>query len=139
MTVLNSEHCVKSSYFFYYYQGKQQIHLKLKARLIRSIVLVPMSCYMENMKLKMSRGNAGKKREEKIFKYIVLVAQSCPTLCDPTDIAHQAPLSMGISSKKTGVDRHSHLQGLFLTQGSNSCLRHCRQILYHLKHQGSPI
>ena len=32
-------------------------------------------------------------------KYIVLclVAQSCPTLCDPMNcIAHQAPLSMGI-------------------------------------------
>ena len=55
---------------------------------------------MENMKLKMSRGNAGKKREEKIFKYVVLVAQSCLTLCDPMDVAHQAPLSMGISSKK---------------------------------------
>ena len=27
-------------------------------------------------------------------------------------------------------------QGIFLTQGSNSGLLHCRQILYHLSHQG---
>jgi len=30
------------------------------------------------------------------------------------------------------------LQGIFLTQGSNPDLPHCRQILYHLTHQGSP-
>ena len=32
----------------------------------------------------------------------------------------------------------SLLQGIFLTQGSNSGLPHCRWILYHLSHQGSP-
>ena len=31
------------------------------------------------------------------------------------------------------------LQGIFLTQGSNSGLPHCRQMLYHLSHQGSPF
>ena len=31
------------------------------------------------------------------------------------------------------------LQGIFLTQGSNLGLLHCRQSLYHLSHQGSPI
>jgi len=33
---------------------------------------------------------------------------------------------------------HCLLQGIFLTQGSNPGLLHCRQILYHLSHQGSP-
>ena len=33
---------------------------------------------------------------------------------------------------------HSLLQGIFLTQGLNTGLSHCRQILYHLSHQGSP-
>ena len=33
---------------------------------------------------------------------------------------------------------HSFLQGIFLTQGSNSDLPNCRWILYHLSHQGSP-
>ena len=36
--------------------------------------------------------------------------------------------------KNTGVGSHSLLQGIFLTQGSNLCLLHCRQILYHLSH-----
>ena len=38
----------------------------------------------------------------------------------------------------TGVGCHSLLQGVFLTQESNLGLSHCRQILYHLSHQGSP-
>ena len=42
-------------------------------------------------------------------------------------IARQALLSMGFSSKNTGVGRHALLQGIFLTQGSNLglwCLPH---------------
>ena len=30
------------------------------------------------------------------------VAQSCPTLCDPWTVAHQAPLSMGFSRQEYG-------------------------------------
>ena len=33
---------------------------------------------------------------------------------------------------------HSHLQGIFPTQGWNPGLPHCRQVLYQLSHQGSP-
>ena len=33
---------------------------------------------------------------------------------------------------------HFLLQGIFLTQGSNPGLPHCRQTLYRLSHQGSP-
>ena len=40
--------------------------------------------------------------------------------------------------QNTGVGSRSLLQGIFLTQGSNPGLPHCRQILYHLSHQGSP-
>ena len=39
--------------------------------------------------------------------------------------------------KNTGVDCHSLLQGIFLTQGLNLGLLHCRQIPYHLSHQES--
>ena len=35
------------------------------------------------------------------------------------------------------MDCHFLLQGIFPTQGSNLGLPHCRQILYHLSHQGS--
>ena len=38
--------------------------------------------------------------------------------------------------KNTRVDCHSLLQGIFLTQGSNSGLPHCRQTLYWLSHWG---
>ena len=38
----------------------------------------------------------------------------------------------------TGVGSLSLLQGIFPTQGSNPGLPHCRRILYHLSHQGSP-
>ena len=41
--------------------------------------------------------------------------------------------------KNTGVGSNCLLQGTFLIQGSNPGLLHCRQILYQLSHQGSPI
>ena len=40
--------------------------------------------------------------------------------------------------KNSGVGCHALLQGIFPTQGSNPDLPHCRWILYHLSHQGSP-
>ena len=40
--------------------------------------------------------------------------------------------------KNTGVGSHSLLQGIFPNQGSNLSFLHCRQILYHLSHQGIP-
>ena len=39
--------------------------------------------------------------------------------------------------KSTGVGCYFLLQGIFLTQGSNPGLPHCRQMLYRLSHQGS--
>ena len=35
------------------------------------------------------------------------------------------------------MDCHIFLQGIIPTQGSNPSLPHCRQILYHLSHQGN--
>ena len=40
--------------------------------------------------------------------------------------------------KNTGMGSYSFLQGIFPTQGSNSGLLHCKQVLYHLSQQGSP-
>ena len=40
--------------------------------------------------------------------------------------------------QNTGVGSLSLLRGIFSTQGSKPGLLHCRQILYHLSHQGSP-
>ena len=40
--------------------------------------------------------------------------------------------------KNIGVSCHAFLQGIFPTKGLNPRLPHCRQILYHLSHQGIP-
>ena len=40
--------------------------------------------------------------------------------------------------KTTGLSCDFFLQGIFLTQGSNLGLPHCRQIPFHLSHQGGP-
>ena len=62
----------------------------------------------------------------------VKVAQSFLTLCDPMD-CRDSP------GQNTVICRLSLLQGIFPTQGWNPGLPHCRQILYHLSHRGSPI
>ena len=73
-----------------------------------------------------------------LFLLCVLIAQSCLTLCDPM-ICSSPVFSCPFPGKSTGVGCHFLLQGIFLTQGSNPGLLHCRQILYHLSHQGSPL
>ena len=40
--------------------------------------------------------------------------------------------------QNAGVGNLSLLQRIFPTEGSNPGLLHCRQILYHLRHKGSP-
>ena len=40
--------------------------------------------------------------------------------------------------KNTGMGCHFLPQGIFLTQGLNPCLLHCRQILYPLSHGEAP-
>ena len=46
---------------------------------------------------------------------------------------------MNSSGKDTGVGCHSLLQGIFLTQGLNPGLLHCRQILKGLSHSREAI
>ena len=68
-----------------------------------------------------------------------LVAQLCPTLCDSMDCSPPDSSVHGDSpGKNSGVGCHALLQGIFPSQGLNPGLPHCRQILYHLSHQGSP-
>ena len=64
------------------------------------------------------------------------VAQSCPTLWDPMDPRLLCPWDF--LGKSTRVGCHFLLQGVFLTQGSNPGLLHCRQTLYGLSQLGSP-
>ena len=70
---------------------------------------------------------------------VMLVAQSCSTFCDPTSYSPTSLLCPCDSpGKNTGVDCHSLLQRIFLTQGLNPGLFHCRQILYHLSYREDP-
>ena len=56
----------------------------------------------------------------------------------PWTVAYEDPLSMGFSSKSTGVGCHFLLQGIFPTQGLNPGPLHCRQTFYPLKPSGKP-
>ena len=73
----------------------------------------------------------------------VLVAQLCPTLCDPIDCMQSTSLlcPWGNSpGKDTEVGSQFVLRGNLLIPGINLDFLHCRQIFffYHLSHQGSP-
>ena len=68
-----------------------------------------------------------------------LVAQPCPTLCDPMGCSTPGPSVHGDSpGKNTGVGCHALLQGIIPAQGLNPGLLYCKWILCHLSHQGSP-
>ena len=68
------------------------------------------------------------------------VAQPLPTLRPHRlYVAHQAPLSLGFSSKNTGVGCHALLQGIFPIQGLNLgllCLPHWQADSLPLSHLG---
>jgi len=69
----------------------------------------------------------------------VLITQSCPTLCDPVDYSLPGFLCpWNFPGKNTGLGCHSLLCEIFLTQGSNPGLPHCRQILYCLSQYQTP-
>ena len=61
-----------------------------------------------------------------------VIAQSCPALCNLMACSPLGFSVRGISQTRI-LEWGSHflLQGIFLTQGSNLGLLHCRQILYH--------
>ena len=79
-----------------------------------------------------------------------ITASQHPVLCvplghvlhfaTPQTVACQAPLSTGIlQARILEWAAMPSSRGVFPAQGSNPGLPHCRQILYHLSHQGSPL
>ena len=64
---------------------------------------------------------------------VCLVTQSCLTLCDPMDCSPPGSSVHEDSPGKNAGGSHALLQGIFLIQGSNPGLSHCRWLLYHLK------
>ena len=73
-----------------------------------------------------------------MLQFVMLVSESCLTLCDPMGCSPLGSSVLGDSpGKNIGVGCHPLLQGTFLTQGSNPDLARCRQVLDQLSHQGS--
>ena len=69
----------------------------------------------------------------------VKVAQWGPALWDPMYCSLSGSSVLGIlQARILKWVAHSLLQRIFPTQRSNPGLPHCRWILYHLSHQGSP-
>ena len=68
-----------------------------------------------------------------------LVAKSCPTLATPWTVACQAPLSMGFSTQEYWNGLPFPSPGDLHDPGSKLGLLHCRQILFCLSYQGSPM
>ena len=67
---------------------------------------------------------------------VVLVARSCPTLCDPTDCSPPVSSVHGIfEARILEWIAIPFSRGIFLTQGSNPGLLHCRRTLYHLSYR----
>ena len=70
---------------------------------------------LHSWRIELPRGVFWGKRE-----CVCLVAQLCPTPCNPMDYSLPDSSVHGDSpGKNTGVGSHSLLQGIFLTQGSN--------------------
>ena len=66
----------------------------------------------------------------------VLIAPLCPMLCNLVDcVARQAPLSTAFSRQEYQSRSPFLPARIFLTQGSNLGLLHCRQVSYHLSHR----
>ena len=70
----------------------------------------------------------------------MLVAQLCPTLCDPMDCSPPgSSVHWMLLARILEWGAMPFSRGIFPLQGLNLGLLHCRQILYLLSHQGSPF
>ena len=70
------------------------------------------------------------------------VAKSCPTLCNPTDLARQVPLSVGFSRQEYWSGLPCPLPGIVLTQGSNLdllCFLYWQADSLSLSHLGKQV
>ena len=74
-----------------------------------------------------------------VFTLLFLVAQSCLTLCNFTDCSLPGSSVHGIFLARIWNGCHFHLQGIFLTQGSNLGLLHWQADPLPLSCLGSPF
>ena len=82
---------------------------------------------------------------ESLLQSLLLPLDQFPSESESCSVVSNSLQACGLYSpwnfpgQNTGVGSLSLLQGVVPTQGSNTGLLHCRQILYQLSHQGSPI
>ena len=79
------------------------------------------------------------KKKKKHTKCVCWLLSRVWLFATPWAVAPRLLCPWDSPGKNTGVGGHALLQGIFLTQGSNLGLLHCRQTLYHLNHQGCPF
>ena len=70
--------------------------------------------------------------------YVCSVVQLCATLGKPMNYSSPGSSVHGILQARLLEWVSFPLQGIFLTQGLNLGLLHCRQNFHHLSHQGRP-
>ena len=76
--------------------------------------------------------------KQSVCMLVCIVTQSCPTLCNPIDCSlPDSSVHENSPGKNIGLGCHVLLQGIFQTRESNPGLLHCRQIIYHMNHQGT--
>ena len=72
--------------------------------------------------------------------FTVFAMRACSVFATPWTVARQAPLSMEFSRQELlEWVAIPFSRGIFPTQGLNPGFQHCRQILYHLSHQGRSL
>ena len=76
--------------------------------------------------------------QNKIILVVVVQSLSCPTLHGLWSPARLL-CAWDSPGKNAGVGCHFLLQGIFSTQRSNPGLLHCRQVLYWLRYEESPL
>ena len=94
-----------------------------------SLVPSPASCIFPPAPIPASPRQTTRDEQEKVVQ-----TRLSPTLCDPINCSRPGSSVHGISQSRI-VGCRFLLQGIFLTQGSNPGLLHCRKVLYHLSHQ----
>ena len=78
----------------------------------------------------------GQFSESCLFHQVKVKVKSCLTLCHPVGCSLPGSSIHGISRQEYWSGLPFPLQVIFPTQGLNSGLLHCRQMLYPLSHQG---
>ena len=123
---------------FYWAQRKNLPYCFLRERFKNCSSMDPVCQYRPILNYQLLYWHAIMYLANMYFYVKVKVTQSCPTLCNPRDYSLPGFSVHGILQARI-LGYHFLLQGIFLTQGANPGLLHCRWILYHLSYQGSLV